>query len=227
MNMLVICPSRGRPGNIAALLACWTETTGAADLIVCVDDDDPSVAEYRHQFPASGEGVLVGPRRSLCGWINHVSVALCDVYDIIGMIGDDVRPRTYGWDAKVEQAMRRYGIVYGNDLHQRHALPTHPFLDAELIRRLGWMAPPTIEHLYIDNYWKMLGERLGTLTYLPDVILEHMHPHTGKADMDDGYRRVNSRAAYHRDRAAYQDYLVNDFEADIGRLAWTSSSPTS
>jgi hypothetical protein len=223
MQTLVICPSRGRPGNIAELIECWELTGAVADLLVCVDLDDPFLEEY-FALAQGRATVISGLRKSLTGWINFAAVDAD--YDIIGMIGDDVRPRTYGWDVKVSDAMRRYGIVYGNDLHQRHKLPTHPFLDAELVRRLGWMAPPSIVHLYIDNYWKALGDRLGTLTYIPGVILEHMHPHAGKADMDDGYREVNSRAAYRRDKAAFEAYMTDEFEHDVERLAWTSSSPT-
>ena len=209
--MLVICPSRGRPHNIDQLLDCWATTDATAELVICIDDDDPTAGDY----PA---GVMVGPRKSLTGWINHVAALNVDTHDVVGMIGDDVRPRTAGWDAELAGSLKPMGIVYGNDLHQSEALPTHPFLDMEIVRRLGYMAPPTLPHLYIDNFWKVIGERLGTLTYRPDVILEHMHPHAGKAPMDEGYRQVNARHAYKDGQRAFADYMTTQFAHDIAKL---------
>ncbi len=216
--MLVICPSRGRPQNIAALLDCWTDTAATARLIVCVDNDDPTLDEYEAlDIPE----LVIGPRKGLCGWANMIAVGhgYSEDCDIIGLIGDDVRPRTIGWDGAIRCSMRQLGIVYGNDLHQREALPTHPFMDMEIVRRLGYMAPPELAHLYIDNFWKCLGMALGTLVYRDDVILEHMHPHADKAPMDEGYRQVNSRNAYKEGRRAFTEYMATRFAADVAKLA--------
>jgi hypothetical protein len=70
----------------------------------------------------------------------------------------------------------------------------------------------------MDNYFKHLGERLGTLTYLDDVVIEHMHPHAGKAAMDDGYRQVNSRDAYRSGRDAFNGYVAHRLESDLVKL---------
>jgi hypothetical protein len=210
--MLVICPSRGRPGNIDALLECWKLTEADAELVVCVDDDDPTAGDY----PAD---VTIGPRTTLGGWTNRVAVARCHDHDIIGVIGDDVRPRSLHWDAELAAAMVPFGVVYGNDLHQSERMPTHPFLDAEIVRRLGYMAAPGIDHLYLDDAWKAIGEHLGTLTYCPNVILEHVHPHAGKAPMDEGYRQVNARHAYKEGKRQLARYLSGQFESDMALLA--------
>lgn len=210
---LVLCPSRGRPGNIVELLDCWRDTGATARLVVCVDDDDPRLHDYRRLSVK----VEHGPRKSLGGWLNHMAVA-AESYDVVGFIGDDVRPRTERWDQLIAAAMPRYGVVYGDDGHQHERMPTHPFIDARIIRRLGFIAPPGVEHLYIDDFWKAVGEHLATLTYLPDVVLEHMHPHAGKADMDDGYTAVNSRAAYKAGKDAFGRYMRNRFAADMQRV---------
>lgn len=209
--MLVICPSRGRPQNIEALLDCWAATGAEAELMVCIDDDDPTAGDY----PA---GVTIGPRKSFGGWTNHAAVSRCEEFDIIGVIGDDVRPRTDRWDAEIAASMPPFGVVYGNDLHQCERMPTHPFLDAEIVRRLGYMAAPGIEHLYLDDAWKAIGEHLGTLVYRDDVILEHVHPHAGKVPMDEGYRQVNTRNAYREGKQALDRYLSGRFEADMALL---------
>jgi hypothetical protein len=224
METLVICPSRNRPANIAALLDCWEQTGAAATLAVCLDEDDPCKPEYVEMldaWPKSMVMVIGGAWRSLCDWVNFVAVTCGGAagFDIIGQIGDDHHPRTVGWDGAVALAMRPLGVVYCNDLHQGEKLPTAAFVDAEVVRRLGYMVPPTIQHLYMDNYFRTLGEGLGTLTYLPDVVIEHMHPHAGKAEMDDGYRQVNSSDAYRTGRDAYRAYCRHRLAEDLARLS--------
>jgi len=222
--MLVICPSRGRPHNIARMLDCWDQTATFATLAVCLDEDDVCKRDYVTMLDAypSDKVITIGGRwRSLCDWVNFVAVETggADRFNIIGQIGDDHHPRTPGWDIAVADAMKPLGVVYCNDLHQGHRLPTAAFVDAEIVRRLGYMVPPSIQHLYMDNYFKQLGEALGTLAYLPDVVIEHMHPHAGKADDDDGYRQVNSPDAYRTGKAAFRAYVNHRLEADMVKLA--------
>lgn len=218
LHMLVICPSRARVQNIATLLDCWEQTGTVADLFICLDEADRELERYKATI---GERAMyVADRwRSLCDWVNHIAGAwVTGGYSIIGQIGDDHHPRTPGWDAAIAAAMQPHGVVYGNDLHQGERLPTAVFVDAGIVRRLGYMVPPEIQHLYMDNWFKALGERLGTLAYLPDVVIEHMHPDAGKAPIDDGYRQVNSPKAYRSGKAAYQGYMNRRLEADLVKL---------
>jgi hypothetical protein len=69
------------------------------------------------------------------------------------------------------------------------------------------MVPPKMIHLYLDNFWMKLGKDLDKLKYIPEVILEHMHPIAGKAQMDQGYVDVNAPDVYSADLAAFTDYI--------------------
>jgi hypothetical protein len=82
----------------------------------------------------------------------------------------------------------------------------------------GHMAPATLTHLYVDNYWRDLGQGAGCLRYLPDVIVEHMHPIAGKAEWDDGHVRVNALAMYQRDSDAYADYAGSHLLSDVEKV---------
>ena len=66
-------------------------------------------------------------------------------------------------------------------------IPTAVFMGAGVIRELGYFNPPGCTHLFLDNAWRHYGEALGTLRYLPDVIIEHLHFLAGKAAKDALY----------------------------------------
>jgi len=192
-----------------------------------VVDGDPDWALYEdalahfigehHRFAAWQSDDRLG----MCGQLNAVTPRILaqatPPVTIIGFMGDDHRPRTVGWDQAIIDAMPPLGVVYCDDGFQGPNLPTSVFMDAELIRRLGWMVPPGIGHLFCDNAWKTLGEALGTLVYLPDVLIEHMHPHAEKAPMDAGYAEVNSARQWEADEAAFRRWMAADLPRDIAR----------
>jgi hypothetical protein len=226
-NLAVVVPSRGRPHTVAQLAQAFRDTcTERTWLLFAVDEDDPQYLAYRDAVgEASATGLRVQlvaqPGGTMVSALNHAARHLLAapapvVPDAIGFMGDDHRPRTEGWDRAYLTALQSLpGIVYGNDLLQGPNLPTQCAISARLVRALGHMAPEVLTHLYVDNYWRDLGRATGCLAYLPDVIVEHLHPMVGKAEWDDGHRRVNRPSMYERDRAAYTAYWGEHQARDV------------
>lgn len=223
MSVLVICPSRGRPGAAQMLWTTMQQTARALDtrLLLAVDADDPTRTDYVHlpetnttqRFGHDIDRLLV---RVLQGeetgnMTRAMNTAARVFYDrpglIIGMVNDDMRFLTPGWDLRVSEALRdRPGIVSGNDLFQGERLVTSPFMSAVIPRALGWYCLPTCEHLFVDNAWTELGRHLGILRYMPEVIIEHLHPFANKAEWDEGYERANNQDVIDRDRTAFEHW---------------------
>jgi hypothetical protein len=65
-------------------------------------------------------------------------------------------------------------------------------------------------HLYLDNFWMRLGNDLNALRYMPEIIIEHLHPIAGKAEWDQGYKDVNAEEVYSADKKAFDDYLASE-----------------
>jgi hypothetical protein len=90
-------------------------------------------------------------------------------------------------------------------------------VSSKLILGLGYIVPPGVEHLYMDCFWKVLGEATF-LAWCPGVIMEHMHPSASKGEWDDGYARATSIEQYSRDEIAYATFLNNQWPRDQARL---------
>lgn len=206
--LLVIVPTRGRPQNAARLVKAFEETDSLnADLVFVADHDDPELPAYHQAAPRlliyrgeTGTGMVAG--------LNWTASLYNDVYDHLGFMGDDHLPRTAGWDAHVLGALDTLEprVVYGDDLLQGELLPTAAFMPSRLVRALGYMAPPFLRHLYVDNFWLELGRSLNGLRYLPDIVIEHVHPAAGKTPMDPGYTAVNAPEADLTDRLAWLEF---------------------
>jgi len=223
MSLLVLCPTRGRPPSAVALLQSFKETAVLADsaILFIVDEDDVQLDSYLESLPA--ENVEVNEAIGSMGSALQSSATLhaaINVYRFIGFMGDDHRPRTKGWDQILTQTLDQHGggFAYGNDLYQGQNLPTQVVMNTSIVNALGWMAPPELRHLYFDDSWKFLGESVGRLFFFPSVIIEHMHVYAGKAPMDEGYERVNSREMNDHDRAVYEVWRQKDAPSDIAKV---------
>lgn len=226
-GLLVIVPTRGRPHAVASMIDAWVATgTRDAALLFGVDDDDPDLDGYRAAverhpvdlpFPVTLE---VGPRQRMIGTLNTLAVKHAPSYAAVGFMGDDHRPRSARWDARYLECLSGgSGIVYGNDLIQREAMATEVAMTSDIVTALGYMAPPELTHLCADVVWCAWGRGMGRITYLPDVIVEHVHPVAGTGVWDEGYAAVNNETVYAADAAAYADYHESGrFDRDVNIL---------
>ena len=220
MKMCVVVPSRGRPENADRLAKAFIDTNAEADLYIVVDNDDPKWNEY-----AKNESLTVLPADNKTGGcaasLNTGAILLLDIikfplYDYFVFMGDDHLPRTKNWDKAFIQTLGlQSGIAYGDDLLQGENLPTAFAMTRDLVNELRGMTFPGCIHLYFDNFVKQLGIDLKCLRYLPDVIIEHLHPVAGKAQMDEGYTRVNQPKWYKEDLLTLQKYIRSQEYADL------------
>lgn len=220
-DLLIVVPTRGRPANAAALYRAWQDTTaGCSDLLFAVDDDDPALGAYRAVFADMPHALTYeGPRLRLVGTLNAVAVEQAPHYRFLAFMGDDHRPRTSGWDARfVECLSGGTGIAYGNDLLQGENMPTAVAMTSDIVQALGYFCPPQMQHLCVDLVWGQWGRAIGRLTYLDDVVIEHLHPANGKVRMDQGYEEANNAQQVQRDTEAYNAYMTGQFHTDVEKL---------
>ena len=217
-RLMIIVPTRSRPGAVRRVIDAWAETDAFSDgaaVSFVIDIDDPEIDGYRDalsQVMPDGVRVMTIPTwKPLVPKLNDAAGLYAEHYrDIfaLGFAGDDHLPRTKGWAGRYVDTLAAAGsgIVYCDDGYQHDNLPTQWAMTADIVRALGVMVPAPVEHLYCDNAVRDLGRAAGRLTYLPDVLIEHMHPSAGKAPTDPQYDRVNSRRQFRGDRAAYRSW---------------------
>ena len=101
---------------------------------------------------------------------------------------------------------------------QGKQLATAVMISSNIVEILGYMAPPKLIHLYMDNFWMSLGKALNCLTYVPEAVIEHMHYVAGKSEKDEQYAEVNSSEMYKKDQDTFVEYVKNDLKPDLEKL---------
>jgi hypothetical protein len=213
-DMLLIVPTRSRPDGFRRLVEAIRFTCdGDPQVLACLDTDDA------HQYePIQGVWYLIKERQRFVGWTNEAACLFANDFRCLAAIGDDCVPLTTGWDTAVLATLDELGtgFCYGNDLLQGETLPTACFMTTDIVRTLGYMQPPVMNHLYADNFWLEFGLAINRIRYLPDVVIEHLHPSVGKAPSDAVYEA--SAAGTERDRIAFERYMREGFEADVAKM---------
>jgi|APGre2960657404_1045060.scaffolds.fasta_scaffold21027_2 hypothetical protein len=216
-----IVPTRGRPQNAKRLLKAWKDTKAVADLYFVCDIDDWSLRDYQ----AIDDINIITNHITAAGMAQPLNMAAMlllddtkyDRYSYFGFLGDDHLPRTDFWDYLLTLQIpgNRQGIAYGNDLLQGANLPTACLMTRGIVENLKGMCQPKAKHLYLDNFWKKLGQDINGLFYSENIVIEHMHPLASKGAMDDHYARVNSEQYYSHDRLIYEDFINSLFYKDL------------
>lgn len=220
-NLLLAVPSRNRPASIARLWDAMSNTCRTdTELVVGLDEDDPRRPEY----PPGPEYEVRAGMHQVVAWTNELTVPRASRYRAVGAIGDDNVPHTDGWDTAIMAALEKTPFAFGNDLYPRApgSLCCHVFCRAEVVQALGYFGPPGIRHMYVDVAWMAWGVACG-ITYLPEVIIEHLHYSSGKSPADESY--AASTALMATDLAAWHAYGRDHLNEDITKLGGTTFSP--
>ena len=216
---VVIVPSRQRQERFDLCMKHLLDKTKTSDVIVALDEDDHSTYTRYQEVH-----YIIGPKPVKLGVnekLNRIANLVKDEYDYIMWASDDIVIQTDGWDTLLVDAIKDIpnGISFPNDLLRRENLPSNgTCFDSNIVRKLGYLAPPILLHLFIDNFWKELGQALKTLRYCPNVVVDHQHYSNGKAEKDFIYQEVNAEWMYEHDRTNFRLYRVNELANDVRKL---------
>lgn len=200
----------------------WTSArdtaVGEVEFCFYFDDDDLS----RHTVDAQLEcdaSAVTGPRCVLSeAWNKAAEIA---TGDILMHAADDIIFRTAGWDeiitAEFERFDDRIAFVYGRDGYQDERLGTHGFLSREWVETVGYFVPPYFSSDYNDVWLHEVAGMIGRRIYVPEVLIEHMHPDAGKGELDQTHQERIARHLKDNPGSLYRD-LLGERVADAERL---------
>lgn len=211
-KLALLVPSRGRPDNARRLLRACRDTAPDVDVYIGVDADDPLRRDYEqvgreHLTAGAIEIVPQTNRPGMVRALNILAAHCLDRYPMLAFMGDDHLPDG-DWSTQVITALRQLGtgIVYGDDGIQGPLLPTAVFMTSDIVRAIGYMAPPQLDHLYVDNAWLELGRAAHCVAYLPQLTITHLHPSAGLSEWDEGYHSCNSTDTNAHDKQAFEHW---------------------
>lgn len=187
-----LLPSKGRPASLARFFGAFEKTGGSTPGLVIIDQADAErhEAEYKAIALPLGwsiritDGVTQGQKLAEI-WPDIIGAAW------LGLIGDDCVPETDAWDRRMVQALDGANIVSCNDAWQApRRLGNCWVMAGDVVRAVGYVFPPGMQHLYVDDVWETIGQAAQCWRCLMSVRVAHRHVLKGEADPDETHRAV-------------------------------------
>lgn len=175
MTALVLLPSFQRAHLLKDFLDSYRATEATIPGLVLVDKLDPQLEAYQAlEYPPGWELVLT-LGRSMASKCLEVWDRYKDL-DAVMICNDDHYCITPHWDEKILAQVTGTNIIGTNDNWVApNRLCGMTAFSGNVIRTLGYLFPPGIEHLFIDNCWEFLAAKAQCAQILMDVVIEHRH----------------------------------------------------
>ena len=194
MKVAVLIPTRDRPSEFLQAVKS-VRVTSNAHVLAYVDEDQADL--YPVNGEVEGATIHVGPRIGPVASANFL-VRENPGYGAYGLITDDSRIVTHGWD--------QYVMGCFNDLHRLAVVSPHhnhgnhvdmPFVSREWIDAVGWYACPDFFHYC----WPIVTGLVGEMTAIV---------HCAKTDfsIDHDYDENANMSKREADNARFFDYVT-------------------
>jgi len=221
--MSFFCPTFMRPHRLMELAESWHEFARGLPLHVRVWNKDPFRQGYEYtKWP--DEWTLYYSDAEWPAEALQEFFEMDTERDYYGFIGDDVVLESEDAIGELIREAGKWYIAYPNDKIQRHRLCTHFCIGGELVREVGYLAPPGIKHHYMDQVWYTIGLNTGMLRYRPDVLFNHKHMIREQAENDATYQRIYTDSKNLRQdleeesQAIFQLWVEKRAGRDIGKI---------
>jgi hypothetical protein len=191
----LLLPTRERPQLARRFLQSVAEQSAypqGVEIILYADEDD--VASHGIDYPGLVIRRLIGPRQSMGSYNSDCLAA--SIGGIVVLVNDDMVIRTHGWDEKLRQLDEsvddKIYLAYGNDMFKKGNLCTFPILSRRTCEVLQEPYHHAYRGAFIDYHLMDIFKRLEhvgypRIFYMKDVVFEHLHYRTGKAEKDATY----------------------------------------
>lgn len=192
----LLLPTRGRVTLAKRFMQSVVDQTIHLDhveIIIRVDDDD--IESHQLSFEGLNTKLLIDPKTSMGGY--NTECFNQSTGEIIVLVNDDMVIQTRGWDEKLRALHRKVDdkiyLAYGNDLFKKGDLCTFPILSRQCCELLQQPYHTAYRGAFIDYHLMDIFKRLektgfNRIFYLDDVVFEHLHYRTGKAEIDETYK---------------------------------------
>ena len=216
MSIAVIVPVLGRPHN-AAKVAHSLERSGATErgatlYFICSAGDTRQIAACLD----TGCITLVRIGSPRGEWSAKINWALRQTTEDWLLLGADDLFFHDGWDSEALRvaAETGAGVVGTNDLGnpyvKRGDLATHALVARWYAEQHGTIDQPGqilhegYYHNWVDAELTETAKARGLFAFAKHSVVEHNHPHWGKAEMDDTYRKALDQRHFEADRRLLQ-----------------------
>jgi hypothetical protein len=163
----------------------FAATSTHAHLVAYIDEDQKDL--YAGLTLPERVRTHHGPHLGPIHAVNTLAHINREPYRIYGMVPDDARFLSSGWDdyalAAIDAMPGRIAVM--SPAHSNGDYVNMPFVTREWIELVGWVAYPHAYHFIWDTILEILGDSTGAMIYAPAQCFLFHHHTRPAANMDE------------------------------------------
>lgn len=213
LKFSILVPTRSRPDNVIRLLESLKKTSNnvnSFEVLFYCDDDDTKMLEKKEEILKKYNDLNIKLFFEPIGtvkynnWWDFLCKRSSGKYIMQG--GDDLVFKTKNWDKIIEETIELeckknndrillVGAWDGAPDHKNAELITHSIVTREWVDALGYFTTGYFSSNFNDTWLTELAKKINRLVFIPDVLIDHLHPFYGKGQDDEIYRKQQSLGA--------------------------------
>lgn len=217
--ILILIPTRDRPLRLKSFLDSFQlYTEGKSKVCIGVDQDQIDLYE---KIPNVGDVVVITRNEEFVQKVNAMYEYAQDRmdFDYVYILSDDFIVESKFENEMLECANKHQMFMgFGDDGLKGESLATAMLMSRNIPDAIGYINPPTLQHLYCDNVWTEWGKKLNCLYYFNNIKMTHNHFTKNPELRDALYEQSNSASVFAKDKQAFDKYMADQFRHDIRRV---------
>lgn len=216
MKGVILVPTLNRPKILSNFIKSYVETEASVEVLLLIDAEDmkTNLDAYNAISLPHGFTMRVTKGVSMGDKVREIWPEIQD-YSWVGLLNDDHYLSTKGWDTKVGALINGHNMVSTNDDNWNFG--------ARIVGLTAWsmpllkalnlpIFPRNLQHLFIDDFWKAVGESTGCWIETNKINVEHRHAFKGQMEQDETFKKVYSQESFNYDQKEFQHVMEQDFK---------------
>lgn len=204
MKFTLIHPTMSRPQKSFETIKKWNLQRCKCgidiEIIVCLNSDDPKLAEYCQEYTKYDYLLIIGEFRNVVQAVNAAAKEATG--DVFIVVSDDTEPAKM-WDMVLKEAIgdkKDFVLKTWDGIQNR--IVTMMVMDREYYNRDKRVFDPDLAHSWSDTLATELAAKRGRLIIRNDIHFPHNHYSVTGEQPDELYKRND--LTHDRDRHIYQ-----------------------
>lgn len=217
---MILLPTLNRIELLKQFLRNYEFTGATVPIKILVDSEDLKKNDYsflsEDRLVDTGTAVSMGDKVRY--YFNHNPISHLKW---IGLLNDDHVCITPEWDKKVEALLDGTNMVSTNDGYWNfgHNVVGLTAWSTPLLEAAGFpIFPNGIDHWFIDNIWKAIGDKTGCWLETMKVNIEHRHVFRGMMPIDETARLSQNQEKANAASIQFQKFMDTEFEGVCERI---------
>lgn len=229
MNAVVFLPSLNRTKLLKRFFESYKQTKATIPVWVLVDSKDLEKNNDGYgelELPDGCKLINTGSAVSMGDKIrwaykDPMYSEIIKKLDWVSICNDDHKAVTEEWDQKFDKLIDGTNMVSCNDGNYMFGVRVVGLtaFSTPLIEAFGFpMFPRNLQHLYIDDVFKAIGESTGCWLETNKINMPHLHAFKGDMEQDETFKKVYAPGSWEYDAKEWKHFLEQDFKDVCARV---------